>query len=280
MTALAEPIPAAAETTPRPFRVAEVAQETADTWTLTLDPVSGEPLHVRPGQFTMLYAFGVGEVPVSVSGCGERLVQTIRAVGAVSRALCGTAPGRQLGVRGPYGNAWPVEAAAGGDLVIVAGGIGLAPLRGALMHALEHRGHYREVLLLYGARTPLDLLYRNELRELAARDDLQVDVTVDVADLGWHGKVGVVPQLIAAAELDPGRTTALVVGPEVMMRYTLEALRDRGVPDTSVYVSLERNMQCGLGHCGHCQLGPTLICRDGPVYSAAEATPLMAVHEL
>ena len=250
MTALAEPLPAVAELTPRPFRVAEVAQETADTWTLTLDPVSGEPLDVRPGQFTMLYAFGVGEVPISVSGCGYRLVQTIRAVGPVSRALCGTAPGRHVGVRG------------------------------ALMHAIEHRGHYREVVLLYGARTPLDLLYKNELRELAARDDLQVDVTVDVADLGWHGKVGVVPQLIEAAEFDPARATALVVGPEVMMRYTLEALSDRGVPDESVYVSLERNMQCGVGICGHCQLGPTLICRDGPVYSAAEAAPLMAVHEL
>jgi len=259
MTALAEPLPAVAELTPRPFRVAEVAQETADTWTLTLDPVSGEPLDVRPGQFTMLYAFGVGEVPISVSGCGYRLVQTIRAVGPVSRALCGTAPGRHVGVRGAYGNAWPVEAAVGGDLVIVAGGIGLAPLRGALMHAIEHRGHYREVVLLYGARTPLDLLYKNELRELAAR---------------------VVPQLIEAAEFDPARATALVVGPEVMMRYTLEALSDRGVPDESVYVSLERNMQCGVGICGHCQLGPTLICRDGPVYSAAEAAPLMAVHEL
>ena len=280
MAAIAETPPVVGEMTPRPFRVAEVERETADTWTLTLDPVSGEPLMSLPGQFTMLYAFGIGEVPISVSVHGDRLVHTVRAVGPVTRAICATPPGGELGVRGPFGNSWPLGEAEGGDLLLVAGGIGLAPLHGALHRALENRERYRKVILLYGARTPLELLYRSELQLLAGNDDLQLDITVDAADIGWHGKVGVVPKLLETASFDPVRTTALVVGPEIMMRYTLEGLRARQVPDDRIFLSMERNMQCGLGHCGHCQLGPTLICRDGPVYSAAAIARLMEVREL
>jgi NAD(P)H-flavin reductase len=271
---------ATADLVPRRFRVAELEPETGDTWTLTLDPVDGGALAALPGQFTMLYAFGAGEVPISISALGDRLMHTVRAVGPVTRKICASEPGALLGVRGPYGNSWPLEAAEGGDLVIVAGGIGLAPLRGALHHALAHRDRYREVVLLYGARTPADLLYRNELQLLAARDDLQLDVTVDAAAAGWRGKVGVVPKLLETAFFDPASATVLVVGPEIMMRYTLDALRDRGVSDARIYLSMERNMQCGLGHCGHCQLGPTLICRDGPVYAASELAPLLEVREL
>jgi NAD(P)H-flavin reductase len=280
MSALAEPALVASELMPRRFRVGTVEHETPDTVTLTLVPVDGEPMYVRPGQFTMIYAFGVGEIPVSVSGYGEPLVQTVRAVGAVSSAICAVHPGSELGVRGPYGNHWPVEEAERGDLLIVAGGIGLAPLHGALHAVLAHRDRYREVILLYGARTPFDLLYRSELQVLAGNDDLQLDITVDTAAVGWRGKVGVVPELLQSASFEPLCTTALVVGPEIMMRYTLEALRERGVRDEQIYVSLERNMQCGLGHCGHCQLGPTLICRDGPIYPASEVAPLLGVREL
>jgi anaerobic sulfite reductase subunit B len=262
---------------PRPFRVAERVQETRDVWTLTLDAVGGEPLAVAPGQFVMVYVFGIGEVPISVSGAsGERgpVVLTVRAVGAVTDAICAAEPGAVLGLRGPFGNEWPVAEAAGGDVVVVAGGIGLAPLRPVLTHAHGRRGDYGRVVLLYGARTPGDLLYRNELELWSA------DVTVDAAEAGWPGKVGVVPGLVPAARFTPAATTAFVVGPEVMMRFSVRALLERGVPAERIFLSLERNMRCGVGHCGHCQLGPTLICRDGPVYSYAAASPWLEVREL
>jgi NAD(P)H-flavin reductase len=262
---------------PQPFRVTRRVSETRDVWTLTLDPVEGEPPAIGPGQFVMVYVFGIGEVPISVSGATGRpapVVLTVRAVGAVTDAICACEPGAVLGLRGPFGNEWPVAEAAGGDVVVVAGGIGLAPLRPVLTHAFARREEYGEVVLLYGARTPEDLLYRGQLATWNA------DVTVDAALAGWHGKVGVVPGLIPPARFDAGKTTAFVVGPEVMMRFTVRALLDRGVAEERIFVSLERNMRCGVGHCGHCQLGPTLICRDGPVYSHAVAGPWLEVREL
>ncbi len=266
---------------PVPFRVSRRRRETHDTWTLELEPVSGERIAPAPGQFTMLYAFGIGEVPISVSGDVEGpLVHTVRAVGAVTEAICASRPGTVLGVRGPYGNSWPVESAVASDFVVVAGGIGLAPLRPALYQVLRRRGDYGEVALLYGSRTPGDLLYRRELERLRGRFDLQVDVTVDSAEGGWHGKVGVVGKLVGGARFDPGSAVALLCGPEVMMRFTARALLERGLPADRIYLSMERDMRCGVGHCGHCQLGPTLICRDGAVYRYDELLALMEVREL
>jgi anaerobic sulfite reductase subunit B len=266
---------------PVPFRVTRRRRELRDTWTLELEPVAGDTLRPAPGQFTMLYAFGIGEGPISVSGAGEGpLIHTVRAVGAVTKAICASRPGAVLGVRGPFGNAWPVETEAGSDVVVVAGGIGLAPLRPAVYHVLQRRAEFGEVALLYGSRTPADLLFRNELQRLRGRFDLQVDVTVDTAEGGWQGKVGVVPKLIAGARFDPASAVALVCGPEIMMHYAALALLERGVPPDRIYLSMERNMRCGVGHCGHCQLGPTLICRDGPVYRYDELEQLMGVHEL
>ncbi len=266
---------------PAPFRVTRRRRELRDTWTLELEPVAGERLRPEPGQFTMLYAFGIGEVPISVSGAIEGpLVHTVRAVGAVSQAICASQPGAVLGVRGPYGNSWPVEGAVGSDVVVVAGGIGLAPLRPAVYEFLRRRSEYGEMALLYGSRTPGDLLFTKELQRLRGRFDLQVDVTVDAADPGWRGKVGVAPKLIAGARFDPASAVALVCGPEIMMHFTARALLERGIPPERIYISMERNMRCGLGHCGHCQLGPTLICRDGPIYRYDEMEELMAVREL
>jgi anaerobic sulfite reductase subunit B len=266
---------------PRPFRVASRRRETADTWTLRLEPVVGPSITVSPGQFTMLYAFGIGEVPISVSG--DRLgplVHTVRAAGLVTQAVCASRPGAVLGVRGPFGNTWPVEGAGGGDVVIVAGGIGLAPLRPALLHVLRHRREYGRVSLLYGSRTPGELLFRRQLDTWGRRAGVDVDVTVDAGAPSWAGKVGVVPKLIAGARFDPRSTTALVCGPEIMMRFAARGLRERGVPDERIFLSMERNMRCGVGHCGHCQLGPTLICRDGPVYRYDEMEDLMTVRQL
>jgi anaerobic sulfite reductase subunit B len=266
---------------PAPFRVSRRRRETRDTWTLELEPVAGGGPTPRPGQFTMLYAFGIGEVPISVSGDTEGpLVHTVRAVGAVTEAICSARPGAVLGVRGPFGNSWPVEDASTADVVVVAGGIGLAPLRPALLHVLRRRAEYGDVVLLYGSRTPADVLYARELERLRGRFDLQVEVTVDSAEGGWRGKVGVVPKLVAGADFDPASAVALVCGPEVMMRFSAEALLERGVPRDRIYLSMERDMRCGVGHCGHCQLGPTLVCRDGPVYRYDEVETWLGVREL
>ena len=230
----------------------------------------------------MLYAFGVGEVPVSVSGIGDApgqvLVQTIRAVGAVTRALCAAAPGDMIGVRGPFGTDWGVSGAADRDMLIVAGGIGLAPLRPVMLAALADRAQDR-VVLLAGARSPADLVFTREL-EVWRRRGADVRVTVDHGDADWDGRVGLVTGLIHDAIADPAATTAFVCGPEVMTRLTGQALADAGIPARDIRVSLERNMRCGVALCGHCQLGPLLVCRDGPVVSYAEAAPLLAIREL
>ncbi len=268
--------------TPVPHRVLSRVQETADTWTLELEPL-GERLRPRAGQFDMLYAFGVGEVPISTSGDHEgdgRLTHTIRAVGAVTRALCTLEPGAVVGVRGPFGTEWPLAEVAGGDLVVVAGGIGLAPLRPAIRHALERRDDYGAVSVLVGARTPEDLLYVEELERWRARLDAEVDVTVDAAAVGWHGRVGLVTTLVPGAAIDPVKTSALVCGPEVMMTFVVRSLLERGLELERIWISMERNMRCAVGHCGHCQLGPTLICRDGAVFPAGAMQRLMEVREL
>ena len=282
MAAIAETTPSwAGGMAPAPFRVERRRRETHDTWTLELAPDSGAPLEVRPGQFTMLYAFGVGEVPVSVSGTESgRLTQTIRDVGAVTHAICTSRRGDVLGVRGPFGNSWPLEQAEGADVVIVAGGIGLAPLRSSLHHMLARRSDYGSAALLYGARTPDDLVYRRELERWRARLDLDVGVTVDGAGTEWRGQVGVVTKLIAQAVFEPASAVVLVCGPEIMMRFSAQALEERGVPAEQIHLSMERNMRCGLGHCGHCQLGPTLICRDGPIYRYDRIRSWLEVREL
>jgi NAD(P)H-flavin reductase len=268
--------------TPVPYRVAARARETADTWTLRLEPVA-EAVVPGPGQFTMLYAFGVGEVPISASAAGGAdgvLVHTIRDVGAVSHALTQAEPGAVVGVRGPFGTMWPVVGAVGGDLVIVAGGIGLAPLRPAIRHALANRGDYGAVCVLIGARTPADLLFVTEIEEWRGRFDVDVGVTVDRAGTDWHGRVGVVTQLIPQAAFDPALATAMVCGPETMMTFTVRALLARGMSKDRIHLSMERDMRCGVGLCGHCQLGPVLICRDGPVFAFDRMERLMEVREL
>jgi anaerobic sulfite reductase subunit B len=278
-TALAEPLRHAL--TPAPFRVTARSRDTADTWTLELEPLTGEGPAIAPGQFVMVYRFGVGEVPISVSGASGvpgPVVLTIRDVGAVTKAVCASEPGAVLGLRGPFGNAWPVGDAADGDVIVVAGGIGLAPLRPVILHVLGRRADYDDVTLLYGARTPADLLYTGELERW--RGDVAVGVTVDSAGDGWNGHVGVVTKLLAGVDVGPDRTTAFVCGPEIMMRFAVEALLARGLAPERIHLSMERDMHCGVGLCGHCQLGPTLICRDGPVYTYAELAPWMEVRRL
>ena len=255
---------------PVPYRVQRIRQETDDTFTLTLASANGDDQRsFAPGQFNMLYVFGVGEIPISISGnprAPRTLVHTTRAVGAVTRAMRKLQRGAVLGVRGPFGSHWPIEQAVGSDVVIVAGGIGLAPLRPALYHLMAAREKYGRVVLLYGARTPEDILYKREVQHWRSHFDLEVYVTVDRATDGWKGNVGVVTTLIPKAPFDPHSSVALVCGPEVMMRFTIQELQKRGLRAENTFVSLERNMKCAVGFCGHCQFGPTFICKDGPVF--------------
>jgi NAD(P)H-flavin reductase len=231
----------------------------------------------------MLHAFGVGEVPISICGDPTRpgpLLHTIRDVGAVTHALTGAAPGTTVGVRGPFGTGWDVVNGMGGDVVLVAGGIGLAPLRPAILEVVSRRADYGRVVLLYGARSPEDILFAEEMASWAKEHDIVVEVTVDYGPPSWTGRVGLVTALVARAGFDPLHTVALVCGPEVMMRYAATALIARGVPDTSIRLSMERNMKCGVGLCGHCQLRELFLCVDGPVLSYDRLAPLMDVREL
>jgi anaerobic sulfite reductase subunit B len=266
---------------PRPYTVRGRARETADTWTIELEPLEGEAIDLEPGQFAMLTAYGVGEVPISLSSraADGSLVHTIRDVGAVTAELCRTPRGATIGVRGPFGTTWPLEEARGADVVILAGGLGLAPLRPAVEGFLTRRDSYGQVLLLYGSRTPGDLLYPQQLEDWRA-DGLDVRLTVDAGTRSWLDRVGFVSALLDDVAVDFESAVALVCGPEVMMRVTVNALLQRGTSQERTYISLERSMSCGIGHCGHCQLGPMLICRDGPVFAWNEVANWLSVREL
>ena len=265
--------------TPAMYRVASHRAEIEDTVTLVLEPLD-EPIDApEPGQFTMLWALGIGEVPISVAGCDEGLLtHTIRGVGAVTNALCASRAGDLVGVRGPFGSAWDVAAGQGRDVLVVAGGLGIAPVRPIITDIVANRADFGAVTLLFGARSPELLLYPDEIAEWRSHFDLEVEVTVDSADPSWRGDVGVVTKLVDRARLDPARTTAFVCGPEVMMRFAATSVVDRGVDPARVWLSLERNMHCAIGHCGHCQLGPMFVCKDGPVVAWPAIEPLLAVR--
>ncbi len=261
------------------LKVVSNASESPDTSTIVLDS-PGITFHA--GQFMMLYAFGVGEAPISVSGNPHSpgtLVHTIRRVGPVTDALCGLRPGDSLGVRGPYGDSWPAGE-QGDDLLIVAGGLGMAPLRPAVFEAMANRSRYRNVSLIYGARTPADLLFKDDLVGWMSTSSIDVAVTVDRATSDWWGHVGLVTNEFSRVDFRPESTTALVCGPEVMMRVVARSLRDLGVPASSTWLSLERNMKCAIGFCGHCQFGSDFLCKDGPVLSYDRLAWRLGVDEL
>ncbi|WP_067893423.1 FAD/NAD(P)-binding protein [Nocardia vaccinii] len=267
-----------------PYRVVDRTEQTRDTATLVLEPVRLAAQRFRAGQFMMLYSFGVGEIAISTSGdpaaANGVLEHTIRAVGAVSRALYDTRVGGVIGVRGPFGRGWDSASARGRDLVIVGGGVGLAPLRPVVLETLAARAEYRRVVLITGARTPADILFRHDQTRWQAARLVELYQTVDRPAPGWSGSVGFVTEPLAKLNLDPDRTTAFLCGPEPMMRFCAQYLLRKGIAATDIRVALERNMQCGVARCGHCQLGPLLLCRDGPVVDYATAEPLLSVREL
>lgn len=269
---------------PVPYRVHRVVRENRDSSTLRLEPVHTALSGPRPGEFMMMYVFGIGEIAVSVSGIptdsDHTIGHTVRSVGGVSRALRDSRPGTMIGMRGPFGTNWGLAEAVGRDLVIVAGGVGLAPLRPVVLGVLADRVAYGRVTVIAGARSRDDFLFGAELRQWTHDETIDVHVTVDIPVQGWPGEVGLVTEPLLRLALRPERTTAFLCGPEPMMRSAANELTRKGVAPSDIRVSLERNMQCGIGWCGHCQLGPLLLCRDGPVVGYDVAEPLLSVKEL
>jgi NAD(P)H-flavin reductase/NAD-dependent dihydropyrimidine dehydrogenase PreA subunit len=269
-----EPAPAApVAASPSEYRVGRVRSvrhETADTTTLVIGDLDPAFLAGHPGQFAMVDLPAFPSLPISISRYRPDAIElTIRAAGPASTALTRLKPGAELGMRGPLGSSWPLERAAGRDVIIVTGGIGLAPLRPLVDAIMAQRRRFGDVRIYYGARTPHDLLYADEIEELTQRPDIELGVTVDRAGPEWLGRVGVVTQLFDQAQWDGSGAVAFVCGPERMMQVTVGVLAAHGITSDRVYVTLERHMQCGIGLCGHCQMGKYFICRDGPVFSLA-----------
>ena len=253
--------------TPTPAEILNIIPETPDTKTFYFKPKAKleEP---KPGQFTEIYIPGVGEAPVSVSGIESDgvIIQTVRSIGTLTEYLFKLGRGDLIGLRGPYGKGWPIEKLKDKDVLIVGGGIGLAPLRPVIREVERNRRDYGRLSILYGARNPSLLLYRYEFDEYRKIPNSELLLTVDRADETWTGNVGVVTQLIPKASVDPRNAVALVCGPEIMMRFTVKALEKQGFKGNQIYLSLERRMKCGVGLCGHCQVGPYFVCRNGPVF--------------
>lgn len=268
-----------------PARIVAIKQEIPETATYDLafdDADLAAGFRFLPGQFNMLYLPGFGESAISISSDASRadsISHTVRAAGNVTRALARHSVGEQILLRGPFGSAWPIEACIDHDVVIACGGIGLAPLRPAIYHIINNRDDYRSVYLLYGARTPRGLLYTDEFEQWRAAG-IEVEVTVDSGDARWQGHIGVVPMLFDGLRLDADRTQVLTCGPEIMMQFLVFEALSIGIPGEHVYMSIERNMQCAVGFCGHCQLGPAFVCKDGPVFSYQQMEPYLRLEDL
>lgn len=270
---------------PMPYRVVDKIADAPGVFSLHVVPVEGELPTFTPAQCSMLGAFGVGEAAISISSATDNTeyhAYTIRGAGPISNALIETPIGGLITVRGPFGEPWPLPEVDTGQLLIVAGGLGIAPLRSAIHEAVARKPRFDRLAVVYGAKTPGDLIYPDDL---ASWDDAgaEVALTVDVADDSWTGPVGVVPDLLgvdAGVNMDWADTTAFVCGPEVMMHFTAVALLRLGIPAERIWFTLERNMQCGNALCGHCQLGPLITCRDGPVANYADIAPFYQVKEL
>ena len=266
--------------------ITDIKEESSNTRTYRLqidDPELRRRYRFRPGQFNMLYAFGVGEAALSISSDPanpEQISHTVRQVGSVTRALARRQVGDRVGVRGPFGNGWPLEHCKGRDIVIITGGIGLAPLRPLIYSVLANRQRFGRFILVYGGRSPGDLLFQSELEQWRAHPDFDLLISVDYAIAEWHGPVGVVTDLIKRLRLRPERTSVMVCGPRIMNRFVAWQILRLRVPDDQLFVSLERNMRCGVGRCGHCQYGPKFVCKDGPVFSYKELRNIFGKDEI
>ena len=270
---------------PEMYKINRIIKETEDTFTLELIHPELKKTHFAflPGQFNSIYVHGCGEVPISISGSPARkdkIVHTIRMVGTVTRAIRRLKVGEYVGIRGPFGSSWPVDKAKNKNVIIIAGGIGLAPIRPVVYHILEHRDKYKHLSILYGARTPDDIIFKKELESIRGRFDIDLHVTVDRSDKNWMGNVGVVTTLVKRITSVPHNSIGFVCGPEIMMRYSAVSLQQFGMTLNDIYISLERNMKCGIGLCGHCQYTGKFLCKDGPVYSYETVKDLLKTREI
>jgi NAD(P)H-flavin reductase len=260
---------------PVKMKIEKIVNQTADTKTYTIRPIEGK-FEFKPGQFNMVSIDGFGEAPISISSepyITDRYDHTIRAVGSITKFLESYKPGDVIGVRGPYGEPWPVEEAKGKNVVVITGGIGLAPTRPMITQMFHERSSYGKIQILYGARTPADMLFTDEFESWKQQPNTELHLTVDKVPEGakWNHGVGVVTTLYDAAKLDPKNTIVVTCGPEIMMRFVGRELLKRGFHADQIYVSMERRMKCGVGKCGHCQLGPNFVCKDGPVFRYDDA---------
>ncbi len=273
---------------PRPYVVHQWRRESQDTVTLHLAPAASMPIEPtlhkpRPGQFNMLYLFGKGEAPISISGISRRtghIHHTVKAAGSLTRALTELKIGDTVGLRGPFGNGWPLHAAHGRNLLLIAGGIGMAPIRAAMRSVMRHPDRYGRIDLIYGSRNPQDILFGQQLQRWHANKLANVHLTVDHSDANWNGSVGFVTSLLDNLEMESARTTAFLCGPEIMMRHSMGKLLNAGVAPEEIHMSIERNMRCAIGVCGHCQWGADFICQQGPVFTAEQARKRLQVREL
>lgn len=265
---------------PQTAEVVARVEEAPAMFTLRLrlcDPSNRGAYRFAPGHFNMIYLYGVGEVPISISSDPiqtDMLDHTIRAVGRVTNALATLQPGDRVGIRGPFGRGWPMREAEGRDLVILTGGLGCAPVVAAIGYAIKRRDRFRRLVIMQGVKHSADMIWRERYDAWARLPDTRVLLAADRAERGWRGHVGFVTELIDQAEFDPEQSTVLLCGPEPMMLAGIGRLLERGVGDGDIWLSLERNMQCGVGHCGHCQLGPWFVCTDGPVFRYRDIRPL------
>jgi NAD(P)H-flavin reductase len=270
---------------PQFVKINKMVWETEQVFTIYLTPneeMDGK-FCFMPGQFNMLYIFGIGEAAISISSSPYKprtIIHTIHKVGTVTSALSKFKKGSYVGIRGPFGSSWPVEESKGKDVCILAGGIGLAPLRPMIYSLFKNRKDYGKITILYGARTPQDMLYRVELEQWSKLNDVRAEVTVDRGDQSWKGNIGFAANLLSYIQMDNKNTITLVCGPEVMMKYSIEELIEKGIPEENIYLSLERNMKCAVGFCGHCQYGPKFICKDGPVFNYPEVRYLFERKEI
>ncbi len=258
-------------------RVVKVFSETKDIKRFLID--AGDLGKFKPGQFNMLYVYGQGEVPISISSIRKDLIEhTVRLVGDVTEDLFNLKEGDILGLRGPFGSHFPVEKFKGFDIILVAGGLGLADIKPVAEYILSNRDDYGRVYLLIGSKNPSSLIYKGEFEKW--KEKIELLITVDKPDENWKGHTGLVTRLFDLVETDPKKSVAMMCGPEIMMISASELLIERGFSPEKIFISMERHMKCAVGTCGHCQFGPYFVCKDGPVFPYSEVRYLLKVKEL
>ncbi|MBN2469508.1 MAG: FAD/NAD(P)-binding protein [Anaerolineae bacterium] len=259
---------------PTPARILDIKDHTAIEKVFKIELPSGFSLNHRPGQFVQISVLGVGEAPISISSSPSRSNGTfevcVRRVGSVTNAMHAMKPGDMLAIRGPFGRGFPVERFRGKDILFVPGGLGLAPLRSLINEVLDERGKYGRVIILYGTKSPADILFANEIEEWKQRTDIEFHMTVDNPDENWTGNAGVITTLFPKVQIHPRNMVAVVVGPPVMYRFVLMELLGKGIAEGNIWFSFERHMKCGVGKCGHCQMHHIYTCQEGPSFSYAE----------